>query len=77
MTADNLPLLGTVDDVAGAYGWPRRCGSPPPPAQHAASRSSYGQQPTIDGHDALRPGRFTGQHPDHLSRRALRLYRDI
>lgn len=33
--------------------------------------------PSIDGLDALRPGRFTGQPATQLTQRALRLYRDI
>jgi len=77
MTADNLPLVGPVEAVAGlwiaAALWVTHAAG----AAHALTQQMIGAPPDIAGLDALNPGRFTGQPADELTDRALRLYRDI
>lgn len=77
MTADNLPLIGSVESVEGLWVaealWVTHAGG----AARALAQLMTGRTPQIENVDGLRPGRFTGQPAAQLADRALRLYRDI
>ena len=74
MTADNLPLLGAVDEVSGLWMAEALWVTHAAGAARSLARLMTGATPGIDGLDALRPGRFDGRRPDELMDRALRLY---
>jgi len=77
MTADNLPLLGPSETVGGLWIAEALWVTHAAGAAQALVQLMTGTTPAVDGLDALRPDRFTGQPADELTDRALRLYRDI
>ncbi|MDQ3294446.1 MAG: FAD-dependent oxidoreductase, partial [Actinomycetota bacterium] len=77
MTADNLPLLGPIEEVRGLWAAEALWVTHAAGAARALAQMMTGTSPGIPGLEALRPGRFTGQRADDLNDRALRMYRDI
>ncbi|MGC9671314.1 NAD(P)/FAD-dependent oxidoreductase [Planosporangium sp. 12N6] len=77
MTADNQPLVGPVEDIAGLWMAEALWVTHAAGAAHCLARLMTGATPVIEGLDSLRPDRFTGQSGDDLVASALRLYRDI
>lgn len=79
MTADNQPLLGAFDAVAGLWAaealWVTHAAGAARALAHLMTDST--RENDMANLDALRPDRFRGQAEDQLRREALRLYRDI
>ncbi len=77
MTADNLPLLGPIEEVRGLWAAEALWVTHAAGAARTLAQMMAGTSPGISSLEALRPGRFTGQRADDLNDRALRMYRDI
>jgi glycine/D-amino acid oxidase-like deaminating enzyme len=77
MTADNQPLLGPVEQVPGLWAAQALWVTHAAGAARALARMMTGDEPLVDGLDALLPGRFAGRPDDQLLDESLRLYRDI
>jgi glycine/D-amino acid oxidase-like deaminating enzyme len=78
-TADNLPLLGPVDGVAGLWAaealWvTHAAGAARALTQTMTSKTG---SPVVEGLETLHPSRFAGQAEHQLTIRARRLYNDI
>jgi len=77
MTPDNLPLVGAVGDVDGLWAaqalWVTHAGG----AARALAQLITRGDTDLSEIDQLDPCRFADHLPDELTRRALRLYRDI
>lgn len=77
MTPDNLPLLGPMPEIGGLWVAEALLVTHAAGAARALARELTGAATEIEGLDALRPDRFTGQSATVLSERALHRYRDI
>lgn len=77
MTADNQPLLGPVAQVPGLWVAQALWVTHAAGAAQSLVRAMGGQEPLVDGLDALRPERFHGRPNQQLHEQSLRLYRDI
>lgn len=77
MTADNLPLLGPVEDVAGLWMAEALWVTHAAGAARSLAQLMTGTKPGIDGLDALRPSRFAGRPAEELTSRAAPLPRHL
>lgn len=77
MTADNQPLLGPVSQVPGLWVAQALWVTHAAGAAQSLVRAMVGQEPLIDGLEALLPDRFRGRPHEQLHEQSLRLYRDI
>lgn len=77
MTADGLPLLGPASSVEGLWVavslWLTHAGG----AARALVEMMTGQPPSVEGLEAMRPERFSGQDKEQLMAAALNNYRRI
>lgn len=77
MTADNQPLLGPVAQVPGLWVAQALWVTHAAGAAQCLVRAMTGQEPLVDGLEALLPDRFRGRPDQQLHEESLRLYRDI
>lgn len=77
MTADNQPLLGPVPQIRGLWVAQALWVTHAAGAAQCLVRAMTGQEPLVDGLDALLPDRFDGRPNQQLYEESLRLYRDI
>lgn len=77
MTADNLPLLGPVEQAPGMWVAQALWVTHAAGAARCLAQIMTGQPPVIPGLAALRPDRFVGRPERELTAEALRLYNDI
>ena len=77
MTADNLSLLGPVDQAPGMWVAQALWVTHAAGAARCLAQAMTGQHPAVVGLEALRPDRFATRHERDLTIEALRLYNDI
>ena len=77
MTADNLPLLGPVEQAPGLWVGQALWVTHAAGAARSLAQTMTGQPPAVTGLKALRPDRFDARPQHELTLEALRLYNDI